>query len=86
LEEPEEGVNDSEINFALVVDHQLDNHVVEVLWGLQVGQHLLEPVFLGCVQFGPAVDFEVIGQQLPETEDVLGDSGATWGLPSKVMR
>jgi hypothetical protein len=86
LEEPENRVNHSEINFALVVDHQLDDHVIEVLRGLQIGQHFFELDLLSSVEFGPSVDFEVIGQQLPETEDVLSESGSTCGFPSKVIR
>ena len=74
VEEPEYRVDDSKVDFALVVDHELENHVVEVLRRFEVRDHLLELVELVGLEFEPAADVEVVGEKLPQTEDVLGEA------------
>ena len=69
--EPENRVHAPEVDLALVVDHQLDDHVVEVLRRLQALHLLGEFEHLLLVEVEPLAEVDVVWEELPEVEDVL---------------
>lgn len=69
--EPEDGVDHPEVDLSLVVDHQLDDHVIEVLRGFEAFHHGGELVDSLLRHVEPLAQVEVVWEGFPEVEGVL---------------